>query len=76
LIERLVVTSERFRELCDDLAASDSAFAAVETMPGMPGEARRAECREWIESLSMEIQEALRCAKEDSTSDRSTSDAN
>lgn len=69
LVERLTRDSETFRELCDDLAACDAALGALASAEGKKAEIRRAECQEWIESLTKEIQEQLRIASPDDRAD-------
>lgn len=62
LIDDLTRASETFRELCDDLAACDATLEAIGAMQGRNAEARRAECLEWIASLTKEVKEQLRLA--------------
>jgi hypothetical protein len=59
----LISQSEGFSELCSDLAAAEEALIAVEDLAPACREARLAECRDWIESLSREIEDALMKAK-------------
>jgi hypothetical protein len=63
LIEELMIRSESFRGLCDDLAEAERALAATDEMPEALRRDRRAECQEWVESLTNEIDRALRLAK-------------
>ena len=59
LIEELMIRSESFRGLCDDFAEAERALAATEQMPEALRRARRAECQEWVESLTNEIEQIL-----------------
>jgi hypothetical protein len=63
LIEELMFRSESFRGLCDDLAEAERALAATDEMPEALRRDRRAECQEWVESLTDEIERALGTAK-------------
>jgi hypothetical protein len=63
LIEELMIRSESFRGLCEDLAAAEQALHATDQMPEPLRRERRAECQEWVESLTNEIQVALHEAK-------------
>ena len=63
LIEETIVYSESFRGLCDDLAEAERALAATVQMPEALRRDRRAECEEWVESLTNEIERVLRVAK-------------
>ena len=63
LIEEVMIRSESFRELCDDLAEAERALAATDQMPEALLRDRRAECQEWVESLTNEIEWVLRRAK-------------
>jgi len=60
LIEELIIRSESFRGLCEDLAEAERALAATAEMPEALRRDRRAECQEWVESLTNEIEQALR----------------
>jgi hypothetical protein len=59
----LIRQSEGFSELCNDLAAAEAALIAVEDLAPDCRDTRLAECRDWIESLSREIEDALMNAK-------------
>jgi hypothetical protein len=59
----LIGQSEGFSELCNDLAAAEAALIAVKDLAPACREARLAECQDWIESLSREIEDALMKAK-------------
>ena len=59
LIEEALSRSESFRGLCNDLAEAERALAATDEMPEPMREARRAECQEWVESLTNEIARVL-----------------
>ena len=62
-IERLIGQNDEFRMLCDDLAAAEAALVAVEDLaPSLRAE-RLAECNDWIQALSVEIEDALMRAK-------------
>jgi len=63
LIVKMMNRSESFRGLCDDLAEAERALAATDQMPEAFRRDRRAECQEWVESLTNEIKQALRRAK-------------
>src|SRR4026209_1518774 len=63
LIEELMIRSESFRELCEDLAEAERVLAATDQTPAMLRCGRRAECRGWVESLTNEIECTLREAK-------------
>jgi hypothetical protein len=63
LVEELMIHNESFRGLCEDLAAAEQALRATDQMPEPLRRERRAECQEWVESLTEEIQTALREAK-------------
>jgi hypothetical protein len=54
-----MIRSESFRGLCDDLAEAERALTATEKMPEALRRARRAECQEWVQSLTNEIEEIL-----------------
>ena len=58
-----MLRSESFRGLCDDLAEAERALAATDEMPEALRRDRRAECLEWVESLTNEIERVLRRAK-------------
>src|SRR5262245_6781989 len=60
LIAQLMIRGESFRGLCDDLAEAERALAATEDMPEALRRARRAECEEWVEGLTNEIEQSLR----------------
>jgi hypothetical protein len=59
----LIRQSEGFSELCNDLAAAEAASIAVKDLEPACRETRLAECKDWIESLSREIEDALMKAK-------------
>ena len=63
LVEEVMLRSESFRGLCDDLAEAERALIATEEMPEALRRDRRAECQEWVESLTNEIELVLRRAK-------------
>ena len=63
LIKEVMIRSESFRGLCDDLAEAERALAATDHMPETLRGDRRAECQEWVESLTNEIEWALLRAK-------------
>ena len=63
MIEKELTRSESFRGLCDDLAEAERALAATDQMPEALRRDRRAECQEWVESLTNEIECALLKAK-------------
>ena len=58
-----MLRSESFRGLCDDLAEAERALTATDEMPEALRRDRRAECLEWVESLTNEIELVLRRAK-------------
>ena len=58
-IEILIGQNEDFRELCNDLAAAEAALSAVNDLAPALRDGRLAECNDWIESLSIEIEDAL-----------------
>ncbi len=62
-IERLIEESEEFSALCDDLAAAEAALFAVDDLPRPLRAERLAECNDWIQALSVEIEDALTRAK-------------
>jgi hypothetical protein len=62
-VEHLVATDENFRSLCDDLAAAEAALLGFPELPVAIKAERRIECESWIESLSAEIENALRESK-------------
>jgi len=59
-IEALLVSSESFRELCEDLAEAERALAATDQLPETLRFPRRVECQGWVESLTNEIEGMLR----------------
>jgi len=63
LIKELMIRSESFRGLCEDLAEAERALVETQKMPEALRHDRRAECEGWIESLTNEIEETLREAK-------------
>src|SRR5262249_43808748 len=63
LIEEIMIRSESFRGLCDDLAEAERALVATDGMSAGLSRHRRAECKEWVESLTNEIEQVLRRAK-------------
>ena len=63
LIEDVILRSESFRGLCEDLAEAERALAGTDEMPEALRRERRAECLEWVESLTNEIEWVLRRAK-------------
>jgi hypothetical protein len=68
-IEDLLRQSESFVGLCADLAAAESALAAVGQLPEAVRAARRAEFQDLVESLGAELGTALRAATVVSISD-------
>ena len=58
-IEALLVSSESFRELCEDLAEAERALAATNQLPEALRFPSRVECRGWVESLAKEIEGML-----------------
>ena len=62
-IKDLIVKDENFRSICDDLAAAESALRQVDQMPEALRAERRREYESLVESLTAEIEEALRRAK-------------
>jgi hypothetical protein len=58
-----MIRGESFRGLCDDLAEAERALAATEGMPEALRRARRAECQEWVDGLTKEIEQSLRESK-------------
>ena len=62
LIEEVMLRSESFRGLCEDLAEAERALAGTDQMPEALRRDRRAECLEWVESLTNEIERVLRRA--------------
>lgn len=62
-IERMTTSDEDFRSLCDDLGAAEAALLAVDQLPQALRGERRIECESWIESLTGEIEDALRRKK-------------
>ena len=62
-IEALLVSSESFRELCEDLAEAERALAAIDQLPKPLQFPSRIECRGWVESLAKEIEGVLRETK-------------
>jgi hypothetical protein len=61
-IEALMKRDENFAGLCGDLAAAETALAAVDRLPPALRSERRAECEGWIEELTAEIGAALETA--------------
>ena len=59
LIEDVMIRSESFRGLCDDLAEAERVLAATDGMPPELRRDRRVECQEWVESLTNEIEQSL-----------------
>jgi len=62
-IENLIMRDESFRSICDDLAAAENALSHVDQMPEALRGERRREYESLVESLTAEIEEALRRAK-------------
>jgi hypothetical protein len=62
-IERMTTSDEDFRSLCDDLGAAEAALLAIDQLPQALRGERRSECKSWIESLTDEIEDALRRKK-------------
>jgi hypothetical protein len=62
-IAQLMMRSESFRNVCEDLAAAEHALAKVDTLPAAIREARRAEAEGWIRELTDEIRSMLYSAK-------------
>jgi hypothetical protein len=62
-IEVLIRQNEEFSELCNDLAAAEAALMTVNDLAPQLRDGRVAECKDWIESLSREIEDALMKAK-------------
>jgi hypothetical protein len=62
-IEQMTTSDESFRSLCDDLAAAESALQGIDQLPVALRAERRIECQSWIESLTKEIEGALRRKK-------------
>jgi hypothetical protein len=62
-ITDLMIRSESFRNVCEDLATVENALAEVDSLPEPTREARRAEAEEWIRSLTDEIRSTLYSAK-------------
>jgi hypothetical protein len=58
-----MIRSESFRGLCDDLAEAERALAATDKMPEALRCNRQAECQEWVESLTNEVEWTLNRAK-------------
>jgi hypothetical protein len=62
-IADLMIGSEDFRSICEDLAAAERALAEVDSLPESVRDARRAEAEEWIRNLTDEIRSMLYSAK-------------
>jgi hypothetical protein len=62
-IKDLIVKDESFQSICDDLAAAEKALSQVDRMPEALRAERRREYESLVESLTAEIEEALRRAK-------------
>jgi hypothetical protein len=58
-IADLMIRSENFRDICEDLVAAEHALANVDRLPETIREARRAEAEGWIERLTEEIRSML-----------------
>ena len=58
-----MVSDEEFRGLCGDLAAAQNALQRIDLLPVRLRAERRVECENWIESLTQEIEGALRRKK-------------
>ena len=58
-IQKLILHSEDFSGLCDDLAVADAALILASRLPDAVREEREAEYRGLVESLSSEIRSAL-----------------
>ena len=62
-IQGLISASDRFREMCDDLASVEEGLAATERLPENLRNRRRAEYEGMVEALTKEIEHALFQAK-------------
>ena len=62
-IEELARHSLSFRDLCEDLAEAERGLAIAESAPAQVRAERRREWSYWVETLTAEIEEALRQAK-------------
>ena len=63
VIESLIMHDADFRGLCDDLAAAEAAMKRLDALPPTIRAERLAECSDWIELLSGEIEKAMQRAK-------------
>ena len=63
LIDELVLRSESFRDLCEDLADAEEALVRTASLPRETGAARRAEYEALIEGLLAEIEAIMGQAK-------------
>jgi hypothetical protein len=52
-----------FLDMCEELAAAETALANTGSLPADVQAARREECRGWIQRLTQEIEETLAAAK-------------
>ena len=62
-IADLMIRSESFRNVCEDLATAERALAEVDSLPEAVRDARRGEAEVWIRRLTDEIQSMLYSAK-------------
>ncbi|MCA1444007.1 hypothetical protein I6F07_28120 [Ensifer sp. IC4062] len=62
-IKELSIRDESFRGMCEDFAAAEHALANADQLPSGVREERRAEFRGLLESLAVEIEQALGAAK-------------
>jgi hypothetical protein len=62
-IKDLLAKDENFRSICDDLATAEIALGRVDQMPEALRAERRREYESLVESLTAEIEDALRRAK-------------
>ena len=62
-IKELIGKDETFRGICEDLATAESVLGHVDQMPEALRAERRREYESLVDSLTAEIEEALRRAK-------------
>ena len=55
LIEKLITQNENFRCACEDLEMAERALAAIDSLPEVIREARRAEAEGWVRRLTDEV---------------------
>lgn len=59
-MEQLMGWNDALCDMCEELAEADLALSIIGALPPSLREARTLECKDWIERLTMEIDQALR----------------